>query len=32
MLAQLTSCAVVGLERALVQVEVDVSNSPDYSC
>ena len=30
MLAQVTSCAVVGLEGALVQVEVDVSNGGPY--
>jgi len=29
-LAQVTSCAVVGLEGALVQVEVDVSNGGPY--
>ena len=31
MLAQVTSCAVVGLEGALVQVVVDVSNGGPYS-
>ncbi len=32
MLAQVTSCAVVGLEGALVQVEVDVSNGTPSFC